>query len=73
MPQVLLQECRKGYQQINNYYNGIFQNASLNAVTPENVAAGFRKDGVYPFNRNAISCPEVSDSQEDEISETKGT
>ena len=38
-------------------FNGIFQNAWLNAITLVNVAAGFRKAGVYPFNQNAISCP----------------
>ena len=40
---------------------------------PANVAAGFRKAGVYLFNQNTISCPEISDSQEDEISVLKGT
>ena len=48
MLQVLLQECRKDYQQDN--YNGDFQNACLNAIAPENVAAGFRKAGMYAFN-----------------------
>ena len=31
-------------------FNGIFQNAWLNSITPANVAAGFRKTGVYLFN-----------------------
>ena len=72
------QECHKFYckntgkviSKIN--FNGIFRKAWLNAITPANVAAGFRKASVYPFNQNAISCPEISDSQEDEISEIEG-
>ena len=35
----------------------------LNSVTPANVVAEFRKTGVYPFNQDAISCTDVSVSE----------
>ena len=49
-------------------FNGIFRNAWLKAITPENVVAGFRKTGVYPFNRDAVSCSDnaVSTSEEND-------
>ena len=56
------QECHKFYcknpgKVINKLnFNGIFRNAWLNSITPANVAAGFRKAGVYPFNQDAITC-----------------
>ena len=36
-------------------FNGLFSKAWLNAVTPANLIAGFRKCGVYPFNASAIA------------------
>ena len=56
------QECHRFYckhprtviRKIN--FNFVFRNAWLNAITPTNVVSGFRKTGVYPFNRHAISC-----------------
>ena len=55
------QECHKFYHknpgtvisQLN--FNPAFRDAWLNATTPVNVVSGFRKTGVYPFNRHAIS------------------
>ena len=35
-------------------FSSIFSGAWLKAFTPENVLAGFRKCGIYPFNRHAI-------------------
>ena len=60
------QECHKFYcknsgtviSKLN--FNYVFRNAWLNAITPANVVSGFRKTGVYPFNRNAISCVNAS-------------
>ena len=68
------QECHKFYSKnpgrvINKLnFNGIFRNVWLKSITPENVVAGFRKTGVYPFNRNAISCSDgvVSASPKDD-------
>jgi len=36
-------------------FNLVFRDAWLNTITPANVVSGFRKTGVYPFNRHAIS------------------
>ena len=38
----------------------VFRNAWLSAVTPANVCGGFKKAGVFPFNRDALSLPENS-------------
>ena len=35
-------------------FSKLFAEAWLRAVTPANIIAGFRKCGIYPFNRNAI-------------------
>ena len=35
-------------------FSGLFAKAWLQALTPANIIAGFRKCGVHPFNRNAI-------------------
>ena len=59
------QECHSfiaGTQDKLNF-NGTFWNAWLNSVTPANVVAGFRKTGEYPFNQDAISCTDVSVSE----------
>jgi len=54
-------------------FNEVFQNAWLNSITPANVVAGFRKAGVYPFNRSAISCTAVSVStSQDVVPTTEG-
>jgi len=62
------QECHKFYY---NYpgtvisklsFNFVFRNIWLNAITPVNVISGFRKTGVHPFNRHAISCVSASSS-----------
>ena len=38
----------------------VFRNAWLSAVTPANICGGFKKVGVFPFNRDAVSLPENS-------------
>lgn len=38
-------------------FSRVFSAAWMKALTPENITAGFRKCGVYPFNRHAISLP----------------
>ena len=56
------QECHKFYSKnpgtviskLN--FNSVFRDAWLKAITPANVISGFRRTGVYPFNRDAISC-----------------
>jgi len=72
------QECHKFYcknpgtviSKLN--FNVVFRNAWMNAVTPANVMSGFRKTGVYPFNRHAISCA-ASNSQGSDNAMTRGT
>ena len=74
------QECHKFYCQnpgtviskLN--FNFVFRNAWLKAITPENFVSGFRKTGVYPFNRHAISCASASTSSNGHSSEVaRGT
>ena len=54
------QECHKFYQKnpglVVSKYNfcGIFREAWLKSITPTNVISGFRKVGIYPFNRDKI-------------------
>ena len=67
MSQILLQNPGKVINKLN--FNGIFQNAWLNSITSANIAAGFRKTGVYPFNQDAITCTE---GQNDEGPTTQG-
>ena len=43
-------------------FSGLFTEAWLKALTPANIVAGFRKCGVYPFNRNAIPLPDDGSS-----------
>ena len=58
---------------INKYkISGLFAKAWLLSLTPANIVSGFKKCGIYPFNRNAIVIPlltessrEADDSQED--------
>ena len=74
------QECHKFYSKnpgkviskLN--FNGIFRSAWLKAITPENVVSGFRKTGVYPFNRDAVSCSDsvVSALEENNKDMTQG-
>ena len=35
-------------------FSGLFSQAWLNALTPGNIVAGFRKCGIHPFNQQAI-------------------
>ena len=49
-------------------FSGLFAEAWLKALTPANIVAGFRKCGVYPFNRNAIPLPDDGHSGEVEQS-----
>ena len=43
---------------INKYnFSGLFAKAWLLALTPANIVSGFKKCGIYPFNRNAIVIP----------------
>ena len=54
------QECHRFYQshptrvlsKIN--FNSVFRQAWYKAVMPANITGGFRKAGVFPFNRNAV-------------------
>jgi len=55
------QACHTFYQK-NPYkvisklnFNGVFKSAWLSAITPSNIIGGFKKAGVYPFNRHAIT------------------
>ena len=54
------QECHKFYQKnpglVVSKYNfcGIFREAWLKSITLTNVISGFRKAGIYPFNRDKI-------------------
>ena len=54
------QECHKFYQKnpglVISKYNfcGIFREAWLKAITPSNVISGFKKAGIYPFDRDKI-------------------
>ena len=54
------EECHKFYQsnpgRIISKLNfcSVFRNAWLNAVTPANICGGFKKAGVFPFNRDAV-------------------
>ena len=54
------QECHNFYQKnpglVISKYNfcGIFREAWLKAITPTNVIAGFKKAGIYPFNRDKV-------------------
>jgi len=56
------QECHKFYSKNPGSVisklnlNSVFRRAWLSAITRTNFIAGFRTTGVYPFNRNAISC-----------------
>ena len=38
----------------------VFKNSWLTAVTPANICGGFKKAGVFPFNRAAVSLPDSS-------------
>ena len=38
----------------------VFRNAWLSAITPNNISAGFRKSGIFPFNENSILTLESS-------------
>ena len=54
------QECHKFYQKNPGLvitklnFNCVFRVAWLKAVSPSNVCGGFRKSGVFPFNRDAV-------------------
>ena len=54
------QECHKFYQKhpslviLKLNFNLVFRQAWLNAVSPANICGGFKKAGVYPYNRNAV-------------------
>lgn len=43
-------------------FSEVFAEAWLKALTPVNIVSGFRKCGIYPFNRDAIP---VSDEQDE--------
>ena len=55
------QECHKFYQNNPSFvisklnFNRIFRVAWLRAVSPSNLCGGFRKSGVFPFNRGAVT------------------
>lgn len=54
------QECHKFYQKHPSLvisklnFNLVFRQAWLNAVSPANICGGFKKAGVYPYNRSAV-------------------
>ncbi len=47
-------------------FSSLFSQAWLKALTPANIVAGFRKCGVYPFNRNVIPLPEAEQQTRDD-------
>ena len=53
-------ECHRFYQRnpglviFKFNFCSVFSGAWLNAILPTNVIAGFKKSGVYPFNRDAV-------------------
>jgi len=55
-------ECHRFYQRnpslVISKFNfcSIFRDAWLKAITPSNIVAGFRKAGVFPMNREKITC-----------------
>ena len=55
------QECHRFYQNHLNIvitklnFNRVFRVAWLQAVSPSNLCGGFRKAGVFPFNRDAVT------------------
>ena len=53
-------------------FSKIFAEAWLKALTPVNIVAGFKKCGIYPFNRNAIPFSNEG-SGEDEPTISTGT
>ena len=73
------QECHKFYQ--NNHatvittlnFNRVFQVVWLKAISPLNVCGGFRKSGVFPFNRDAEAVVSGDEkSEEDSVSNGDG-
>ena len=44
-------------------FSKVFAQACLKALTPENTVGGFKKCGIHPFNRNAISLSRNDESQ----------
>lgn len=53
-------------KKINRYnFTQIFARAWGKAMTPSNIASGFRTTGVCPFNRKAIKIPGVDDVAEE--------
>ena len=65
------QECHKFYQ--NNHgivitklnFNRVFREAWLKAISPLNVCGGFRKSGVFPFNRDAVAVLSADENEGD--------
>jgi len=43
-------------------FSALFAKLWLQALTPANIMAGFKKCGVHPFNRKAIPVPDPDDS-----------
>ena len=70
------EECHKFYAKnpgmVINKFNfcRVFRGAWLSAVTPENIISGFRKGGIYPYNRNAILCVGSTTQQSEENPQT---
>ena len=49
-------------------FSNIFAEAWLKALTPVNIVAGFKKCGIYPFNRNAIPFSNEGSGEDEPIS-----
>ena len=47
----------------------LFHSAWLKAVTPQNISAGFKRAGIWPFNRDAVKQKDVEKGDEDSSNE----
>ena len=72
------QECHKFYQKhpslviLKLNFNLVFRQAWLNAVSPANIYGGFKKAGVYPYNRSAVLTLESGSNNSSEEREENG-
>ena len=72
------QECHKFYQKHPSLvisklnFNLVFRQAWLNAVSPANIYGGFKKAGVYPYNRSAVLTLESGSNNSSEEHEENG-
>lgn len=52
--------------------NQVFREAWLKAISPSNVCGGFRKSGVFPFNRDAVIVLSADENEGDSDSHGDG-